>query len=147
MSLIEKLRRRWDDWCGDREMEQTIRRHLSENGYYGNTATLSRIRLSAVARPGWVQIYQFNVRARVRIEVGDDEPEPEAVYENLHGVLRDDARERQSSRSTKIRVMRRPEDRDELFDRWSDGLIRTRGAARIRSDDAEMSVASSNDPV
>lgn len=132
MSILKRLQKRWDDWCGDREMEQMIRCHLSENGFFGNTAKLSRIRLAAVARPGWVQVYQFNVRARVRIDSDDDSfedesdrgPEPDPVYQELFGVLKDDAR----GKDTKIRVLPTTDDRDELFDRWSEGLIKTRGA-------------------
>lgn len=124
MSLLKRLQKRWDDWCGDREMEQIIRCYLSENGYYGNTATLSRIRLCAVQRPGWIQVYQFDARVRVRIEVGDDEPDADAVYEELFGVLRDDARDK----DTKIRCLADTSQREELFHRWSEGLIKTRGA-------------------
>ena len=123
MAFLSNLRRRWDDWCGDREMEQRIRRHLSEHGYYGNTATLRRVRLSAVARPGWVQVYQFSANARVR-PPETDAADPPPVYAELYGVIRDDARGGQ----TKLRVFQSEPERRELFDRWSEGLIRTRAA-------------------
>ena len=106
-------------------MEQAIRRHLNENGYYGNMAKLARVRLAAVARPGWIQVYQFTATARIRTDDidDDDSPEREPAYAELFGVIRDDARAGKSE----LRVFEDESQRREIFERWSDGLIRTRG--------------------
>ncbi len=57
--VLRNLRERWNDWCGDREMELAIRKHLNENGFFGGTATLRNVRLVAVQRPGWLQVFRF----------------------------------------------------------------------------------------
>ena len=127
MSFLKRIRDRWDAWSGDREMEMQIRRHLSDNGYFGNTAKLSDIRLVAVQRPGWLQVFRFTAEARRRVEVADDAPDPPAVYDTLHGLLRDDAR----GKDTRIRVFTDAEERRELFERWSDGLLVMRGGRSL----------------
>ena len=57
--LLGNLRKRWNDWCGDREMELAIRKHLTKNGFFGGTAKLQNVRLVAVQRPGWLQVFRF----------------------------------------------------------------------------------------
>lgn len=125
---LRKLRQRWNDWCGDREMEQSIREHLSREGYYGNTAQLSNIRLVAVQRPGWVQVFRFDARARVQSEDQDEGPDEPPHYEVLFGLLRDDARQSK----TRIEVVHSESERKEWFARWSEGLICLRGAQGLR---------------
>lgn len=104
-------------------MEVAIKKHLSANGYYGGSAKLQNVRLVAVQRPGWLQVYRFEARARVQVEEIEG-PEPEATYENLFGLVREDARKSQTS----IRVFARSDQRRELFLRWSEDLIQLRGA-------------------
>lgn len=123
-SFFSQLRERWNDWCGDSEMEAAIRRHLSENGYFGQTAKLKNVRCIAVQRPGWLQVFRFEAIVRVRIDVDDDAPEPEAVYHQLFGLVRDDIRHNINT----IRVFDEEAERRELFGRWSEDLIRLRGA-------------------
>lgn len=65
MNWWQHLRKKWDDWCGDHEMEMSIRGHLTRNGYFGHTAKFEAVRLVAVQRPGWLQVYRFEVTARV----------------------------------------------------------------------------------
>lgn len=124
MNWLKQLREKWDNWCGDREMENSIRSHLSQNGYFGSSAKFQAVRLVAVQRPGWLQIYRFEVTARINLEVADDETEPPAEYKQLFGLLREDVRHDQ----THVRVFEIESERTELFDRWSDGLICLRGA-------------------
>ncbi|MCO8122338.1 hypothetical protein NHH03_11355 [Stieleria sp. TO1_6] len=123
ISLLKSMLQRWNDWCGDREMELEIRKHLSANGYYGNTAQLKNVRLIAVQRPGWLQVFRFEVVARVQAAETEG-PEPEAVYEQLFGLVREDIRHKM----TRVRVFRDPRERKQLFSRWGDGLIQLRGA-------------------
>ena len=127
--LMRHLRQRWADWCGDREMEVAIRRCLSDQGYYGAGARLQQVRLVAVQRPGWVQIYRFEATARVAVAVDDDAPEPAAQYHQLFGLIRDDAR----AGPARVRVFRAAEERKALFIRWAEDLICLRGAADLRN--------------
>ncbi|MEP3831172.1 hypothetical protein [Rhodopirellula bahusiensis] len=125
----KRIQSKWDGWSGDREMEQSIRRHLSQNGYFGTTATLSGVRLVAVQRPGWQQVFRFEVRARVDFRTPDDEPDPEPVYHDLYGLVHEDFRQNRSQ----VRVFVSQEQRGELFRDWSDGLICLRGAKGLLS--------------
>ena len=34
LAFIKHLRKRWEDWCGDHEMETAIRKHLTHNGFF-----------------------------------------------------------------------------------------------------------------
>ena len=121
---------RWNDWCGDREMELAIRRHLNQNGYFGNTARLQGVRLVAVQRPGWLQIYRFDATARVRPQNESDEtPDEEAEYGKLYGLVRDDIRHKMNS----VRVFENEDERKQLFAIWSEDLICLRGAHGLQS--------------
>ncbi|WP_182871411.1 hypothetical protein [Stieleria mannarensis] len=123
IALLKSLQQKWNDWCGDREMELEIRKHLTKNGYYGGTAKFKNVRLVAVQRPGWLQVFRFEATARRQAEETDG-PDPEAVYDELHGLVRDDIRHK----TTSVRVFRDPAERRELFLRWSEDLIQLRGA-------------------
>lgn len=129
-TFVDRLRKRWDDWVGDHEMEQQIRRGLIGEGYSGNTAKITAVRLVAVQRPGWVQVFRFDVLARVKpADPHEDMPDPEPEYHTLFGLIRDDARGQQ----TQVRFFRDEAQRRELFGRWSDGLICTRGGRQMES--------------
>ncbi len=122
---IKHLRQRWNDWCGDRDMELTIRRHLTENGYFGGTAKLQNVRLVAVQRPGWLQIYRFEATVRLRPDnPSDDLPDAAAEYRELYGLVKDDIRHKINT----VRVFDDEDERRELFSRWSEDLICLRGA-------------------
>ena len=127
MKWLKHLRQRWENWCGDRDMELAIREHLTRNGYFGGTARFRAVRLVAVQRPGWLQIYRFEVTARLAPEPDDDEedrPDAPPIYEELFGLVRDDIRRKMCD----VRVFRLEQDRRCVFARWSDGLICLRGA-------------------
>lgn len=121
---LKQLQKRWDDWCGDHEMELEIRKHLTANGFYGGTAKFRAVRLVAVERPGWQQIYRFEVTARVAEQISDDDPNRPGSYCELYGLVRDDIRHKIST----VRVFESERERRSLFARWSDGLICLRGA-------------------
>lgn len=129
MNWIRNLRRKWDDWCGDHEMENSIRKHLTQNGYFGSSAKFQAVRLVAVQRPGWLQLYRFEVTARVDPQVPDDSPVPEAEYRQLFGLVREDYRHDRSN----VRVFTDEHERLALFRQWSDGLICLRGAKGLVS--------------
>ena len=122
---IKHFADRWNDWCGDRDMEIAIRRHLNQNGFFGDTAKLRSVRLVAVQRPGWLQIFRFDATARVRPSHDDDEsPDEPAEYRELYGLVRDDIRHKINS----VRFFDNERERKELFSRWSVDMICLRGA-------------------
>ena len=93
LELLKHIRKRWEDWCGDHDMEVTIRKHLTENGFFGGTAKLRNVRLVAVQRPGWLQVFRFDATVRVRPEIDEEvgkDPEPE--YREVFGLVKDDIR-------------------------------------------------------
>ncbi|MEM9588026.1 MAG: hypothetical protein AAGA03_12165 [Planctomycetota bacterium] len=124
IKLIRYVQARWDDWCGDRDMELAIRKHLTNNGYYGGTAKLRAVRLVAVQRPGWLQVFRFEVTARRATSDEEDAPDSPAQYDELYGLVRDDIRHK----SNTVRVFSAESERIALFRRWSDGLLCLRGA-------------------
>ena len=126
---IKHLHKRYTDWCGDRDMELAIRKHLTANGYFGGTAKLRNVRLVAVQRPGWLQVFRFEAEVRVRPDESAEGPEPDAEYRLLFGLVRDDIRHDVNT----IRVFDREGERKELFARWSQDLICLRGAHGLTS--------------
>lgn len=121
---IKHLMERWANWTGDKDMENAIRAHLTDHGYFGRMAKIEAVRLVAVQRPGWVQIYRFEATARIQQESDDNRPNPEASYAQLFGLAKEDARKQ----ACEIRTFTDPDDRRGLFADWSDGLICLRGA-------------------
>jgi len=125
LAWFKDLSKRYADWCGDRDMELAIRQHLTANGFFGGSAKLQNVRLVAVQRPGWLQVYRFEAHARIRPpESEDDGPDPEPEYRWLFGLVRDDIRHKINS----VRIFERADQRRELFARWSEDLICLRGA-------------------
>lgn len=125
LELLKHIRKRWEDWCGDHDMEVTIRKHLTENGFFGGTAKLRNVRLVAVQRPGWLQVFRFDATVRVRPEIDEEvgkDPEPE--YREVFGLVKDDIRHKVNT----VRFFEREQERIELFARWSEDLICLRGA-------------------
>jgi hypothetical protein len=125
LGWITQLRQRWADWCGDRELEVAIRKHLSERGFFGPTARIKNVRLVAVQRPGWLQVYRFEVTVRVRPpEESDDLPDAEPEYRELFGLVKDDIRYNVHT----VNTFPTESERRELFAVWSEDLICLRGA-------------------
>jgi hypothetical protein len=146
--FFRHLRTKWADWCGDAEMERAIRRHLSDQGYFGGSAKLRAVRLAAVKRPGWLQIYRFDARVRRAVVAppgsGDTEFSPSlggdpaaggvyhesGAYHELFGLVREDHRHSQTS----VRVFASADGRRELFSRWSEGLVQLRSGRALTGD-------------
>lgn len=143
LGFVKHLRQKWNDWCGDHEMEVAIRQHLTDNGYFGGTAQLKSVRLVAIQRPGWLQVYRFEVTARVNPghgpsssandahDDGTDDGTHEDVfdggtpqYRDLFGLIREDVRKKLST----TRVFECEQERRSLFERWSEDLICLRGS-------------------
>lgn len=49
---------------GRNVIEADLRDYLTESGYYGRSAKFARLKLVAVERPGWLQVYDFHVRVK-----------------------------------------------------------------------------------
>lgn len=129
LNFLRSLQEKWTHWTGDRELELAIRRHLTDNGHYGGMAKLQNVRLAAVQRPGWLQVYRFDAVARVipALLEDDDGPEPPAVHAQLYGLVREDARHHQ----TTIRTFDSVQARRELFAQWSAGMIQLRSGRSL----------------
>lgn len=127
-AFLRDLRQRWSNWSGDHEMENAIRRHLSDNGYFGGTAKLRGVKLAAVQRPGWLQVFRFEATARLATVDSGDSPEQPPTYHDLFGLVREDHRHNR----TEVRFFRSGEQRAELFGRWSDGLLQLRSGRAMQ---------------
>ncbi len=119
--LWERIKRALNSWrtgVGDVSLERHLRRHLSANGFGGRLARFDRARLVAIERPGWIQVFQIEVETRRRDDA--DRP-PDPTWVRLFGVIREDEREGKP----RIRFFETAEERDQLTEEWSQGLIRS----------------------
>ena len=115
MKFLKRLAAWWDGWVGDRDLEIAIRGAINDLGLRGGSARLSNVRLVAVQRPGWRQIFCFDAA----VNVGTiDVPSLRSYY----GLLLQDER----YRKTDIRVFEVPIERLELLDQWAEGMLRLR---------------------
>jgi len=122
---LTKLMERWKNWAGDHEMEIAIRRHLSNRGYRGGVAELKSVKLIAIQRPGWIQIYRFEAVATPQPADAEPAGSSQSVLSSvlLYGLVRDDGRTH-----SEVEVFVHPGRRIELFQQWSKGMITLRGA-------------------
>lgn len=125
---LGRLRERWQNWCGDREMELAIRQHLGKRGFYGGAAKLRNVRVIAIERPGWLQIYRFEAAVRrVRDSVEDAEDyaaadeRPEEVL--IYGLVVDDGR-----KGSEVHTFMNARDRYLFFSERAAGMIQLRGS-------------------
>ena len=124
LSLLKHLRDRWSNWVGDKDMELAIRKQLTAKGYFGNTAKLRNVRLVAVQRPGWLQVFRFEATARVNPSHEYAEADETPIYHELFCLVREDARKNE----TTVAAFQSEDDRRERFREWSEDLICLRGA-------------------
>lgn len=118
-NLLKRATQRWQAWVGDRDMENAIREQMSRDGYFGRSAKFHNVKLVAIQRPGWVQVYRFEATVRVK---GSEE----ADRQWLLGLALDDGR-----KGTKVRVFTSAQERKAIFAQWSDGFIRLRGSSSL----------------
>lgn len=113
--MLNGLLARWRDWTGDKLLERAIRNELRARGYAASSASIRDVRLAAIERPGWVQVYRFRVETSVHHE--NPHKRREAL---LFGVSRDDGRK------SRIAVVLSEDEGEyqQQLDSWSDGLIR-----------------------
>lgn len=96
---------------GNRVTEKDVRDFLTARGFSGSTARFDYLKLVAIARPGWVQVFAFRVST---CDLSGDK------Y-TFFGVVRDDERNR-----TEIRLQDTAEDQEKLIDSWSKDMITLR---------------------
>lgn len=113
IAFLKHLAEKWQNWIGDRDLEMALRRHLDKEEFYGDSAQFRNMKLAAVQRPGWLQVFLFEVTAKSRI--GES-------YVELFGIVRQDER----FNKTEIKTFSRKFERSEIFQQWSEGLIKTR---------------------
>ena len=108
----------------NRTTEKDLRAWLDKNGFYGNSAQIKELELHAIQRPGWLQIFSFQVKAKSRYEIdvteGDNDP-----WGDFFGVVRDDER-RKGDNKTQVELFPELQQQQEKLHQWSDGLIRRR---------------------
>lgn len=114
-NFFKKAAERWANWVGDRDLELALRSHLTKEGFYGDSAKFERVKLVAVQRPGWVQVYTFAVNVRSRLN-------EEMPSEKFFGIVRLDERKER----VEPRLFSRTSEQQKQLDEWSEGLIRLR---------------------
>ncbi len=114
MTILQRLADRWSNWLGDRDLELAIRKALNAEGYYGDLARVNDLRLVAIERPGWLQVLVFSAEARPAAEG--------SAAITLAGIVRQDERYNRQE----IRVFQRRYERNELFETWSQDLVKVR---------------------
>lgn len=115
----KKLTTKWSNWIGDRDLEILLRTRLKGRGYRGDSARFEAVRLVAIQRPGWVQVFSFQaiVRQSQKLE------EQSEVEETLYGLVRQDER----SNRADVEFFTDRSARRRLFKDWSQDLITLRG--------------------
>ena len=99
----------------NRVTEKDVRAWMDQNGFYGNSADINHLELHAIERPGWVQVFSFEARAKSR-------EESEQPWQELYGVVKDDER-RRGSNKTKVALFGSIDQQTERLEQWSQGLI------------------------
>lgn len=94
---------------GNKVTEKDIRDYLTENGYYGRTAKIVDLKLVAVQRPGWLQVFRFDLRAK----------QQDGDWVELFGTCRDD----EAAKLFEVSLSQDATARDLQIEAWSDGLI------------------------
>lgn len=112
--LLQQMSASWAQWVGDRDLEIALRNHLDQLGYNGRTARLRHVRLSAIQRPGWLQVYTFTVQF-------PSSTSPQSLPE-LFGVVRLDER----YDKVEVGIFDNRAERTRQFDAWSHDLLRLR---------------------
>lgn len=97
---------------GNRSAERDIRDWLTSQGYSGKTASFVEIELHAIQRPGWFQVFRFEVHCLT----ADEEKT------QLYGSMKSDER----YGGPEIEVSPNIDVRDATLANWSDGLIMQR---------------------
>ncbi len=120
MQFLRQLVDNWASWLGDRDLEIALRKHLNEQGFFGDSAKFRQLRLMAVQRPGWLQVYTFTVEAMSQLNTSE---QPQCLF----GIVRQDERYNR----LEISVFSNRSERSKLLDEWSEDLIRLQGRSTL----------------
>lgn len=115
LKMIRAFLESWSGWIGDRDLEIAIRSELSRKGWSGAAAKFSQFRLVAIRRPGWLQIFSFDVTWKP-VLCGAKQPG------SAFGLVRQDERYHKLD----IELFASASSRDALLHQWSDGMLRLR---------------------
>ncbi len=112
LNWLNRWRKKWEGWVGDRDMELQMRSYLTRMNFRGETAVFQEVKLVAVRRPGWEQVFRFRVLA---CDVRNQD-----VQTLLFGVIRQDERYNRAE----VRVFKSAAEQNETLNQWSEGMIR-----------------------
>lgn len=104
---------------GNRVTERDVREDLTRRGYHGRTAKFEELELAAIERPGWIQVFRFEVH------VSDEDDNRHHFY----GVVRDDERNQ-----TEIRYFDTPDAQQQHLKSWSGDMILREYRPRTRAE-------------
>ena len=93
----------------NRATEKDIRDYLTGVGYYGRSARIHELELTAVGQSGWLQVFSGHLEAK----------HTEDGWRSFHFAIRDDERDR-----FRIELFEDEPARDAQVAEWSDGLMR-----------------------
>lgn len=99
----------------NRVTEKDVRAWMDDNGFYGNSADIEHLELYAVQRPGWLQIFSFQTRVKLR-------EESEQPWRKMYGAVKDDER-RSGNHKTQVELFANVDQQTEKLQQWSEGLI------------------------
>lgn len=113
---------------GNRVTEKDIRDWLIAKGFDGKTALIKDLELFAIQRPGWLQVFSFEVLARQPADQqgGQSDELEDNPRKRWFGIVRDDERNRTQSERTQIQIFDSLNERDQQLAVESEGLLTTR---------------------
>lgn len=100
--------RKWNFRMKYRVTEKEIREQLGVEGFEGESAVFENLRLTAVERPGWVQVFEFSLSVK----------DTDADLHRFFGAFRHDGRAEQE-----LKLFRDETERDAFVEDWKQGLI------------------------
>ena len=113
---------------GNSVTEKDIRDWLDANGYVGRTARINDLELHAIERPGWVQVFEFRVRAKASPAINEHEGEEseagtESAWLERFGVVLDDERKHTQALRTQIWIFEEKEQQQAKLESVSEGML------------------------
>ena len=114
---------------GNKVTEKDIRDWLNQNGFNGQVAKITDLKLFAIARPGWKQLFSFELTAKLNSQ---DEEFEDIHGQHFWGAVLDDERIKNQNQKTQIWLFDSSEAQQTKLAESSVGMV-----ARNRSTDAK----------
>ena len=114
---------------GNRVTEKDIRDWLEGNGFVGRTAKIRELELHAIRRPGWVQVFEFDLSARLRPNESETtttqefDSSSDTDWIERFGVVLDDERNRTQELRTQIWLFENRSDQQNKLEEVSQGML------------------------